>query len=165
MKRNVLLILSAVFALAPLGSLLSAADAPENRQIPINQRATAAAWKALGGGDYAKAIERASECIERFGKPADQVQSILEQQQASLPAGNVSAEEKTRIDRYQILHDVAACLLIRARAEAQLGQTEKAKADYEHVQRYTYARILESPGQHYSVPAELAPAESKKLPR
>lgn len=135
----------------------------EDSEIPINQRATAAAWVALRAGDNQKAIEKANECIVRFQKPADTVQSILEQQKTVLPTGNVSNEERARIDRFQILHDVATCLLIRAWAEESLGLQKQATSDYAEVRKYTYARTSEKPGEPLWSTAEVAVQNLQRL--
>lgn len=135
----------------------------EDSQIPINQRVTAEAWSALSAGDNRAAIEKSNECIERFGKSADTMQFILERQKAVLPTGDVSAEERGSVDRYQILHDLATCYLIRAWAEERLGRKNEAIADYKQVRHYTYARIKKQPAGSYWSPAEVAAQELERL--
>ena len=141
----------------------AAEDEGEDNQIPINQRATAAAWTALRAGDNKEASEKASECIDRFQKSADTVEAILEQQKTVLPTGDVSREERVRIDRYQILHDVATCLLIKGWAEEKLGQQKLAIASYRQARNYTYARASDFPGAPYWATAEVAAQNLERL--
>lgn len=135
----------------------------EDNQIPINQRVTAEAWSALRAGDNREAVEKANECLERFQKSADTIQSILERQNTVLPTGEVASEERARVDRYQILHDVAACLLIKAWAEEKSGRTKEAAAAYTQARKYTYARIHDPSGGPYWSPAEVAAQSLERL--
>ncbi len=144
---------------------IRAGEEEEDSDIPINERATAEAWSALRAGNNQEAIEKANECLDRFQKSADTIQSILQQQNATLPNGNVSEEDHERIYRYQILHDVATCLLIRAWAEEILGQSKKAVADHQQVRRYTYARTREHSEGPYWSPAEVALQNLERLAR
>ena len=138
-------------------------DESEDSQIPINRRATVEAWDALREGDPARAIANANECIDRFRKPADTIQSILEQQKAVLPAGDITGAERARIDRYQILHDVAACLLIKGWAEEKQGRNAAAFAAFEEARKYTYARVTGEPNTNYWSAAEVAAEASRRL--
>lgn len=130
---------------------------------PLNQRATADAWAAFRAGKYALAITKASECIDRYQPAADKIQSILKGDKAKLPTGAVSAAHRQQIDRYQILHDVAACLLIKGWAEERLGQKSEATNAYAKAKRYNYARATERPGDPVWSPAELASQNLARL--
>lgn len=111
--------------------------------IPINRTTTTEAWTAFKAGDYQKAIVSARECISRYQPSADGIQRSLEEKKAVLPVGDVSAGEKERIEQYQILHDVARCLLIAAWSEEKLGRKADAAEYYREVQPYTFARIFD----------------------
>ncbi len=125
-------------------------------EVPINRQSTADAWAAFRAGDYATAIAKADVCIERFQKPAETIQTILEKKKAMLPTGAASAAERQRIDRYQILHDVATCLLIKAWAREKEGRKREAVTAYAQARRYSYARAAERDGEPYWSPAEVA---------
>ena len=123
---------------------------------PLHRKSTTEAWAALRAGENGLAIAKASECIDRYQPAADKIQTILEGDKADLPAGAVSAADRQRIDRYQILHDVAACLLIKGWAEERWGQKSEARKTYAKAKKYTYARATERPGDPLWSPAELA---------
>jgi hypothetical protein len=165
MKRPILIAVAATFLLGDVGSWAVSEGEGGDTELALYITATAQAWEALRAGDKHKAIEKASECIERFQKPADTIQSILEQQKAVLPTGDVSSDERARIGRYQILNNVATCLLIRAWAEEGLGQEEQAVSDYAKVRKYTFARTSEKPGQPYWSAAEVAAQSLNRFPQ
>lgn len=132
-------------------------------QTPLHRQATTEAWAAFKAGDHALAIARADECIDRFSPSANGIQALLEKENARLPTGKVSAEERERIGQYQILHDVAACLMIKAWSEEQLGKTEAAITTCSKVMKYTFARVSESNGDPIWSPSERAAQQLKKL--
>lgn len=155
MKYFITTAVSFILAFAVVAPLRGAEE-DEDNESPINERVTAQAWAALRAGDNREAVEKANECLDRFQQSADTIQSILEQQNATLPTGDVSGEERERLYRYQILHDVATCLLIKARAEEKLGQRKDAAAVKKEAGRYTYARIKNRPDGPYWSPAEIS---------
>ena len=163
MKHFVASVFAVSLLLAASGPCSAIEDESEDSQLPINRRATMEAWDALREGDAARAIAHATECIERFQKPADTIQSILEQQKAILPTGEISGDERARVDRYQILHDVAACLLIKGWAEEKLGRSAAALAAFEQARKYTFARVAGEPVHDYWSAAEVAADASRRL--
>lgn len=132
-------------------------------ETPINRQATANAWAAFRAGDYGAAVISADLCIDRFQGSADTIQSILEKEKAILPTGATSAGERQRIDRYQILHDVATCLLIKAWAKEKQGRILEAITAYAKARKYSYARAAERAGEPYWSPAEIAAQNWRKL--
>lgn len=132
-------------------------------QKPINEQATAEAWTAFQSGDNATAIAKADVCISRFGKAADRIETILETNKVSLPSGQVSQAEKKRITRYQILNDVATCLLIKGWAEEKLGHVAEAKRAYTKARKYTQARTTSPNEESFWSPADAASERLTKL--
>jgi hypothetical protein len=132
-------------------------------QTPINQQATADAWAAFKAGKYEIAITKANECIDRFQSAADGIQAILEGKNAALPTGVPSIADRQKIGQYQILHDVATCLLIRAWAEEKRGKTNEAIKAYAKVKKYSFARTSEKAGEPLWSPAELAAQQLRRL--
>src|SRR2546428_7699300 len=82
-------------------------------QTPLHIQATAEAWTAFRAGRNETAIAKANECIARFGETANRIEALLESNKVTLPNGVLSADDKKKIARYQILHDVATCYLIK----------------------------------------------------
>jgi tetratricopeptide (TPR) repeat protein len=145
----------------PPASALPAASA----QKPMYEQATAEAWAAFKAGRDEEAIARADACISRFQRAADRIQSILETDKETLPVGQVSASDRKRIGTYQILNDVATCLLLKGWAEEKLGRLEEAKTAYIQAQCYTYARALDTEGNSFWSPSDVAAERVKKLPK
>ena len=115
-------------------------------ETPLNQQAAGDAWAAFKSADYAVAIAKASECIDRYQPAADKIQTILEESKADLPTGEVSLADRERIERYRILHDVATCLLIKAWAEEKQGKRGEAKKTFAKVKKYSFARTSNRQG-------------------
>ena len=136
-----------------------ASEEAEDSLIPINRTTTTEAWSAFKTGDYKKAIASAKECIERYQPSADGIQRSLEEKKVTLPLGPASTEEKERIEQYQILHDVAKCLLITAWSEEKLGRKANATQYYQQVQQYTFARISDEGTNAFWSPAQRASQE------
>jgi len=132
-------------------------------QMPVNRQATAEALAAFKSGHNETAITKADECISRYRETADRIQHFLTTNQTILPKGKVSAHEKERIATYQILHDVATCLLIKGQAEEQLGHTEEARKAYAETKNYTHARVCDPDSGLFSSPAEAASERLAKL--
>jgi tetratricopeptide (TPR) repeat protein len=132
-------------------------------QTPLNEQATAEAWAAFRAGENERAITNADQCIARFGEAANRIQAILEEEKATLPKGAVSEADKKRIARYQILHDVATCFLIKGWAEEKLGHKEEARKAYTEARKYTHARSSMPTGESLWSPAEKASESLAKL--
>lgn len=143
----------------PRGPVLPSTPA----QKPIYEQATAEAWTAFRSGNNETAIAKADECISRFRAAADRIQSILETNKPDLPIGKVSETDKERIARYQIVHDVATCLLIKGWAEERLGHIAAARKAYAETEKYTCARASDSNGNSFWSPAEAASKRLAKL--
>ena len=131
--------------------------------IPINRTTTTEAWNAFKAGDYKEAIANAKKCIERYQPSADGIQRSLEEKKMTLPLGQVSPEEKERIEQYQILHDVARCLLIAAWSEEKLGHKAEAAKHYREIELYTFARIFDESANIFWAAADRASGELKHL--
>lgn len=166
--------LAAIFVTLTLGKLIAsgwAGDAPSSSpplpaspaQRPINRQATADAWTALRAGDYGLALTKANECIDRFQGAADGIQTLLEKDRTTLPTGAASSADRQRIDQYQILHDVATCLLIKAWAEEHRGRKGEAIKAYAKVKKYSYARATEHAGEPFWSPSEIASQHLSRL--
>ena len=132
-------------------------------QTPLHRQAAAQSLAAFRAGDNETAIAKANECIARFGDAANRIQTILEDEKATLPKGAVSEADKKRIAPYQILHDVATCVLIKAWAEEKLGHKSEARKAYSETKKYTFARMAD--GESFSAPAEIASDRLSKLAR
>jgi tetratricopeptide (TPR) repeat protein len=159
MKNTTLAVLVAALSIT---SLWDHAVAQNDRfpaapaQKPINAQATAGAWAAFLAGENEKAITNANRCIERFRDAADRIQSHLETEKAALPKGVVSTAEKQHLAKYQILHDVATCYLIKGWAEEKLGHKEEARKAYTKTKKYTHARSSRPTEESFWSPAEKA---------
>ena len=125
-------------------------------QQPLHQQATAESLAAFRTGENETAITKANECIARFADAANRIQDILAEQKATLPTGKVSEADKRSIARYQILHDVATCFLIKAWAEEKLGHKDAARKAYVEAGKYTFARMKEGTEDLFTSPAEIA---------
>jgi tetratricopeptide (TPR) repeat protein len=125
-------------------------------QMPINAQATAEAWAAFLAGENENAITNANRCIERYQDAADRIQSHLEVEKVDLPKGDVSTAEKQHLAKYQILHDVATCYLIKGWAEERLGHKGEARKAYIQAKKYTHARSSGPTGESFWSPARKA---------
>ena len=141
----------AAFAQAPMSPPRDASP----RQQPINEEAAAAAWNAYQAGDFKAAITNADRCIQRFRDAADRSQETLQAAGTTLPVGTVSEPERQTILQYGILHDVAACYLIKGWAEEKLGRREQARAALAEAKRYPLARKSTN-GTEFWAPADKA---------
>ena len=99
---------------------------------------------------------KAGECVAKCGTVADQIQANLESAKATLPKGRVSEADRKRIAKYQVLHDVATCLLIKGQAEEKLGHKAEARKAYTQARKYSQARISKPDGELFWSPAEKA---------
>ena len=136
----------------------SLASAPAQNPLnePLHEKFTAEAWRAFHAGEYQNAITNADQCIARFGEAANRIQAILQSEKTTLPTGTVSDADKKRIARYQILHDVATCFLIKGRAEEKLGHKEEARKAYTEATKHTQARSARPTGESFWSPAAKA---------
>jgi hypothetical protein len=125
-------------------------------QKPLHEQATAAAWKAFNSGAYDEAIARADECIARFGSAADQIESGLETNKTEFPTGPATEADMSHMATYQILHDVAICLLIKGWAEEKLGNKVEAEKSYAQAKTYTLARWKNEKENSFWSPATAA---------
>ncbi len=114
-------------------------------------------------GPPIRATTNADQCIARFGEAANRSQAALEEENVTLPKGKVSEAEANRIRQYQILHDVAACFLIKGWAEERLGRREEARKAYTEARKYTLARSSMPSGESFWSPAEKASESAAKL--
>jgi len=130
---------------------------------PLHEQTTAEAWAAYQAGENQKATTNADQCIARFGEAANRSQAALEEENVTLPKGKVSEAEANRIRQYQILHDVAACFLIKGWAEERLGRREEARKAYTEARKYTLARSSMPSGESFWSPAEKASESAAKL--
>jgi tetratricopeptide (TPR) repeat protein len=132
--------------------------APRPLNEPLNEKLTTEAWEAYQAGRYAIAITTADQCLFSFREAANRIQAILESEKATLPTGKLSEADRLRIGRYQILHDVATCFLVKGWAEEKLGHAEEARKTYAEAKNYTQARSSRPTGDSFWSPAEKASA-------
>ena len=125
-------------------------------QRPINELTTSNAWASFQAGQYETAISNADRCISRFAATADKIQAALENEKVALPKGKVSPDDRKRVGKYQILHDVATCYLIKGWAKEKLNMVAEARQAYLCAKKYTAARMPAPDGGSFWVPAELA---------
>ncbi|MBI3850312.1 MAG: hypothetical protein HY298_08495 [Verrucomicrobia bacterium] len=125
-------------------------------QKPFAEQATEEAWTAFKDGQYEAASVKAGECIAKCETVADQIEATLESARIVLPKGAVSQEDRKRIARYQVLHDVATCLWIKGQAEEKLGHQAEAKKAYTQAIKYSHARSSRPTGDSFWSPAEKA---------
>jgi tetratricopeptide (TPR) repeat protein len=169
MKTMKLAALIAALTIADFGNHVCAQNepspaAPGQRPFdePLHKKATDEAWAAFQAGRYTTAVTNADQCIARFGEAANRSQAVLESERTTFPMGKVSEADKKRIARYQILHDVATCFLIKGWAEEKLGHKEEASKAYTEAKKYTHARSSRPTGESFWSPAEKA---SEPLPK
>ena len=129
---------------------------PTPAPLATNLQLTLGAWNAFRAGDYETAIAKAGLCIQQFGAIADQLEANLDAEKASLPKGKASPTDKQLVDRYEVLHDVARCFLIKGMAEEKLDHKEAARAAYAAATKYKYARIHDPATDSFWSPAEKA---------
>lgn len=145
-----------------LGSMLSSHAQEDgegdDNQIALNRRATEEALTAYRAGNYAEALEAAERCIKRYQPAADKIEAILEQRKAEFPSGALTAEQKEEIYPYEILHDVATCLLVKASAAEKRGEKGKAADARAAVQKYPHARVRDKAGNVVRSPSEVLTA-------
>ena len=141
---------------------LPAAPVPRPFDEPFHKKVTDQAWAAFHAGENEKAITNADRCIAVFGEAANRSQTVLESENTTLPKGKVSEADKERIAKYQILHDVATCFLIKGWAEEKLGHKEEARKAYAEATKYTYARSSRPTGESFWSPADKAAAALAK---
>ena len=124
--------------------------------MALHAQATAEAWVAFNNGANEQAIAKADDCINRYRDAADRIQSLMATNQPALPKGLVSPDEKKAIAKFQILHDVALCFLIKGWAEEKLGHTNEARKAFSEASKLNCARATESKGEIFWSPAEKA---------
>jgi hypothetical protein len=150
MKTKTNLLVAILVALVSF-QVLAQAD----QQKPLNEKATADAWAALGDGKYETAITNANLCIDEYRGQATRQQEKLHKEKADLPTGAVSDEVKKKIMENGLLNDVGTCYIIKGKAEEKLGRIEDAKKTYTAAKKLTYARVWDPQSGFWS-PAEAA---------
>lgn len=132
-------------------------------QKPFSEQATEEAWAALIAGEYQTASAKAAECIAKCETVANQIEARLESEKVVLPKGTVSAADRNRIAKYQVLNDVATCLWIKGQAEEKLGHKAEARKAYTQATKYSQARSARPTGESFWSPADKASERLGKL--
>ncbi len=105
------------------------------------------AWAALEENDLEAVLKFTNDCVERFGKRAQQMQEDLE--------GYAIGSEAT-IRSYWALNDVATALFIQGKALENARRYDEAKEAYkELINKYTYGQCWDPKGWFWK-PAEVA---------
>ena len=129
---------------------------PTPAPLAVNLQLTLGAWNAFRAGNTEQAIAEADQCIGRFRDFADRIESNLNAEKVTLPKGKASLADKTLVDQYEVLHNVARCFLIKGMAEQKLGHQEAAREAYAAATKYKHARIHEPATDSLWPPAEKA---------
>ena len=122
------------------------------------------AWTAFNQGDYAHAIDAASDCIDQFSARAARDQAALEAAHEKLPptgAVDSSFDKKKVFDRWAV-NDVATAYFVRGQAAEQLNKRragarykQLARDSYSAAARFSYGRCWDPQGFFWS-PSEAA---------
>lgn len=145
---------------APFGaSSTPATPAP----LAANLELTLAAWNAFRAGHNEQAIAKADQCIQQFRGAADRIEARLEAEKASLPKGKSSPADQRLVDRYEVLHDVARCFLIKGMAQEKLAHRDAAQAAYAAATKYKNARVRDPATDSFCSPAEKAAQRLENL--
>jgi len=110
---------------------------------PINEDPADTAWEAYNNGDYDRAIERSSRCIDEYERTAIRMQKELEEQGIALSSETVDEGGREERSRYKPLNDTATCWFIKARSLEKINRKEEAISAYCNAMRYTHARAYD----------------------
>jgi hypothetical protein len=155
--------ISVMFFCAVLTACFPPTPAPTPTSTPVlttSAEFVTAAWNAYNKNDFAKAIELAQECINRWESDALKQQLVLTQAPSN---GKVTDDEKRKIFASWALNDVGTAYFIKALSLEKLGKTADAKEAYKQVTTLPYARCWDPQGWFWS-PAEVASENLAKLP-
>jgi tetratricopeptide (TPR) repeat protein len=152
---SVILFLAAFVSVSTL--LYAAGEHTKNEQL------THDAWRFLGAKDYDSTIRTAEECVILFQDQAVSQQNELAQQKMAVPLGKVTREEKESIFQRGLLNDVATCWFILGKAQAAVGDKEKAEKAFTKAKKLTYARCWDPKKDEFWAPSDGAKLELKKL--
>lgn len=128
--------------------------------ISTSAECVTAAWNDYNQNNFAKAIEFAQECINKWEGDAVKQQSELTK---APPKGEVTDEEKKVIFANWALNDVGTAYFIKALSLEKLGKTSEAKDAYNAVLTLPDARCWDPQGFFWS-PAEAASENLARLP-
>lgn len=135
-------------------------DAAE--EVPLNEKETAAAWRALDVKQLQKAIEHADVTIGAFLGDAIKIQERLVKSSATVPNGSVDSATRARIFANGLLNDVGSCLFIKGKALEGLERRDEAVRVYRQLATLTYARTWDPKGWFWS-PADAASRRLSEL--
>jgi hypothetical protein len=155
--------ISAIVLCTLLSACFPPTPAPTSTPTPMlstSEEFVTAAWNEYNQNEFAKAIELAQECINRWGNDAVKQQSALTQ---APPNGKVTDDEKKAIFANWALNDVGTAYFIKAESLGKLGKTDDAKDAYKTVIKFPYARCWDPKGWFWA-PAEVASENLAKMP-
>jgi hypothetical protein len=161
--KSLKIVISVIVLCVVLTACFPPTPAPMPTPTPIlstSEEFVTGAWNAYSQNDFAKAIELAQECIDRWESDAVKQQAALTQ---APPNGKVSDDEKIVIFANWALNDVGTAYFIKALSIEKLGETADAKDAYNQVITLPYARCWDPQGFFWS-PAEAASKNLAKLP-
>lgn len=126
---------------------------------------TLLAWQGLNQGDWKGAIAAAEKCIVDFGAEArSQQQDWVKAGDPAPPEDRPSQADARRIGAHRILNNVAACLFVKAKAAEHAGRYQEARAAYQTLQEFRYARVWDPHGYFWS-PSTAAAEALRTLPQ
>jgi tetratricopeptide (TPR) repeat protein len=102
---------------------------------PANVQLTKQSLDAFNRKMYAKAVQKADECISQFREQAFREQEKLEENNAVQPV-----DDKDKTKRFGVLNDVATCYLIKGHALKEHNQKSDSVLAYEEAAELTYAQ-------------------------
>jgi len=118
----------------------------------IEKDYVAEAWKLLSQKDYVSLDNLVRECVNKYGKEADEEQASLK-----------DFPPKDAIGLYKSLNDVATCLFVRIEAFVRQDKKEEAKqACRDLVKKYPFAQAWDPRGWYWKI-AEAAQSTLEKL--
>lgn len=175
--RSILVVLLSVTPLAQNRELPNSSTG--GNALPLHAKWAVEASRAQNARNWETALEKAKECIQRFGDQAEDIQSKLKSiNSPMIPTGRITNEVNRReVVARGPLNDVAFCYLIIARAHvAQYHQEPdkelksakdllaQAKKAYVKAMSLTYAYVYAPENGTFWRPAEAASRELKRDP-
>lgn len=134
--------------------------------LPLYSQVAQVAWNALTEKDYVLAFDLAESCISNFEEDALQAQRVLSiGGEPSFPIGRVEdTNTRSKIYSYGVLHEVAACYIIKGDALLSLNCKDDARQAYLSAQQFVQARVWDPKQEIFWSPAEIAGRKLANLP-
>lgn len=109
-------------------------------------------WSELGKRNFKEVYKITDACIEKYSLAAD-----------NLAKGLNNFPQKSEMEKYSLMNDVATCYFIKAEAFMREGKTLKAKRTFrEVIEKYPYAQSFDPRGWYWSI-KEKSQISLKKL--